>query len=214
MPIHRCRASPDRSRRARRRHFDSRKARLHDPLQDALIRPRDRVGHDSIARAAPPAIPRPCRYRAGARKRKRNQKLGEKPAMKLQIEYKRSEMHQGACTPPDGRRQRRRRSTLRGTNAGVPQSVSDERHRSRPGERTVPCGEPPDQCGPGAGGCKGDAGRFDHRFSADHGARSPQGVRGVSLIAALTAVSTRDPGRMPRLVGAWPSGWLARRVGR
>src|SRR3954462_8001324 len=64
-----------------------------------LIRPRDRAGQDSIASAAPAGHSAPMPMPSKARKRKRNQKLGAKPAMKLQIEYHRIEIINGSFRP-------------------------------------------------------------------------------------------------------------------
>src|SRR5213082_2576853 len=52
-----------------------------------LMIPRDRAGQDSMARAAPAGHSAPMPMPSSARKRNRNQKLGAKPAMKLQSEY-------------------------------------------------------------------------------------------------------------------------------
>src|SRR5215467_8192127 len=62
-----------------------------------LMMPRERAGQDSMARAAPAGHSAPMPRRA--RKTKRNRKVGEKPAMKLQIEYQRIEIMSGALRP-------------------------------------------------------------------------------------------------------------------
>src|SRR5579862_1522690 len=63
------------------------------------MRPRERVGHDSMARLAPAGHSAPMPMPRAARTMKRNVKLGEKPAMKLQIEYHRMEIISGALRP-------------------------------------------------------------------------------------------------------------------
>ena len=61
--------------------------------------PRERAGQDSIARAAPAGHSAPIPMPKSARKRNRNQKVGEKPAMKLQIEYQAIEIIRGVLRP-------------------------------------------------------------------------------------------------------------------
>src|SRR4051812_45444928 len=63
------------------------------------MKPRDRVGQDSIASAAPAGHSAPMPTPSSARNRNRNQKVGEKPAMKLQIEYHRIEIISGVLRP-------------------------------------------------------------------------------------------------------------------
>src|SRR3984885_16221818 len=70
-----------------------------EPCSMPLISPRDRGGHDSIARAAPAGHSAPIPIPSSARNRNRNQKVGEKPAMKLQIEYQRIEIISGVLRP-------------------------------------------------------------------------------------------------------------------
>src|SRR6267143_5205238 len=79
--------------------LDSRNPRLHDPCRMPLMIPRERAGQDSIARAAPAGHSAPIPMPKSARKRNRNQKVGEKPAMKLQIEYHRIEIIRGRRRP-------------------------------------------------------------------------------------------------------------------
>src|SRR4030095_13372483 len=64
-----------------------------------LMKPRERAGQDSMASAAPAGHSAPMPLPSSARKRNRNQKLGEKPAMKLQIEYHRMEIMSGVLRP-------------------------------------------------------------------------------------------------------------------
>src|SRR6516164_1753758 len=64
-----------------------------------LISPRERAGHDSIANEAPAGHSAPMPMPSNARKKNRNAKLGEKPAMKLQIEYHRIEIISGVFRP-------------------------------------------------------------------------------------------------------------------
>src|SRR6516162_2025672 len=63
------------------------------------MKPRERAGQDSIARAAPAGHSAPIPMPSSARNRKRNQNAGEKPAMKLQIEYHRIEIINGVLRP-------------------------------------------------------------------------------------------------------------------
>src|ERR1700730_2500472 len=63
------------------------------------MKPRERAGQDSIARAAPAGHSAPMPMPNNARNRKRNQNAGEKPAMKLQIEYQRIEIISGVLRP-------------------------------------------------------------------------------------------------------------------
>ena len=63
------------------------------------ISPRDRAGHDSITNEAPAGHSAPMPMPSSARKKNRNAKLGEKPAMKLQIEYHRIEIISGVFRP-------------------------------------------------------------------------------------------------------------------
>src|SRR5438067_8744052 len=64
-----------------------------------LMIPRDRAGQDSMARAAPAGHSAPMPMPSSARKRNRNQKLGAKPAMKLQSEYHAIEIISGVLRP-------------------------------------------------------------------------------------------------------------------
>src|SRR3954471_18844675 len=63
------------------------------------MKPRDRAGQDSMASAAPAGHSAPMPMPNSARKRKRNQNAGEKPEMKLQIEYHRIEIISGVLRP-------------------------------------------------------------------------------------------------------------------
>src|SRR5258708_34758341 len=71
----------------------------HDPCSTPLMKPRERVGQDSIASDAPAGHSAPIPMPRRARKKNRNAKLGEKPAMKLQIEYHRMEIISGILRP-------------------------------------------------------------------------------------------------------------------
>src|SRR5919204_4687817 len=64
-----------------------------------LMIPRGRAGHDSIASAAPAGHSAPMPMPSSARNRKRNQKAGAKPAMKLQSEYQAIEIISGVFRP-------------------------------------------------------------------------------------------------------------------
>src|SRR3954463_16588650 len=72
---------------------------LHEPCSTPLIKPRVRVGHCSIARAAPAGHSAPMPMPSKVRKISRNRKVGEKPAMKLQIEYQKIEIISGVLRP-------------------------------------------------------------------------------------------------------------------
>src|SRR5499425_2120546 len=61
---------------------------LHEPCKTPLMNPRERIGH-----SAP--MPMPSRVR----NTNRNMKVGENPAMKLQIEYQRIEIISGVLRP-------------------------------------------------------------------------------------------------------------------
>src|SRR5438552_1731724 len=72
---------------------------LHEPCKTPLMKPRDRIGQLSIARAAPAGHSAPMPIPSRVRNTSRNQKVGEKPAMKLQIEYHRIEIISGVLRP-------------------------------------------------------------------------------------------------------------------
>ena len=63
------------------------------------MKPRERAGQVSIASAAPAGHSAPMPMPSNARNSSRNQKLGENPAMKLQIEYHRIEIISGVLRP-------------------------------------------------------------------------------------------------------------------
>src|ERR1700738_1007205 len=63
------------------------------------MNPRERAGQDSIARAAPAGHSAPIPMPSSARNTNRNPNVGEKPAMKLQIEYHRIEIISGVLRP-------------------------------------------------------------------------------------------------------------------
>src|ERR671939_694047 len=71
----------------------------HDPCSRPLMKPRERIGQLSIASAAPAGHSAPMPTPSNARKKNRNVKLGENPAMKLQIEYHRMEIIRGVLRP-------------------------------------------------------------------------------------------------------------------
>src|SRR5262245_42919080 len=64
-----------------------------------LMKPRERVGQDSMASAAPAGHSAPMPIPSSVRKISRNMKVGEKPAMKLQNEYHRIEIISGQRRP-------------------------------------------------------------------------------------------------------------------
>src|SRR5690242_20725079 len=63
------------------------------------MNPRERAGQDSIASAAPAGHSAPMPMPNSARNRNKNPNVGEKPAMKLQIEYHRMEIISGVLRP-------------------------------------------------------------------------------------------------------------------
>src|SRR5262249_22963653 len=78
---------------------DSAKPRPHEPCRMPLMKPRERAGQDSMASAAPAGHSAPMPMPKSVRKISRKVKVGEKPAMKLQIEYHRIEIISGARRP-------------------------------------------------------------------------------------------------------------------
>src|SRR6476469_8505056 len=72
---------------------------LHEPCSTPLINPRERAGQDSIASDAPAGHSAPIPIPSRARNTNRNVNVGEKPAMKLQIEYHRMEIINGVLRP-------------------------------------------------------------------------------------------------------------------
>src|SRR5712692_3136826 len=72
---------------------------LHEPCNTPLIKPRERIGHCSIASAAPAGHSAPMPMPSRVRNTKRNSKVGENPAMKLQIEYQKIEIISGVLRP-------------------------------------------------------------------------------------------------------------------
>src|SRR5712675_1371532 len=79
--------------------LDSRKPMLHEPCNTPLIKPRVRIGHCSIASAAPAGHSAPMPMPRRVRKISRKRKVGKNPAMKLQIEYQKIEIISGALRP-------------------------------------------------------------------------------------------------------------------
>src|SRR5260370_23457190 len=78
---------------------ESRSPILHEPCRTPLIKPRERIGHCSIARAAPAGHSAPMPMPSRVRNPSRTSKVGEKPAMKLQIEYQKIEIISGVLRP-------------------------------------------------------------------------------------------------------------------
>src|SRR5579871_1181272 len=72
---------------------------LQDPCSTPLINPRERVGQDSMASAAPAGHSAPMPMPSSARNTNSSRKLGERPAKRLQIEYHRIEIIRGALRP-------------------------------------------------------------------------------------------------------------------
>src|SRR6201993_422963 len=71
----------------------------HEPCSTPLMKPRERAGQDSMASAAPHGHSAPIPMPSSARKKNRNEKVGENPAMKLHSEYKRMEIISGVFRP-------------------------------------------------------------------------------------------------------------------
>src|SRR3954454_16770476 len=72
---------------------------LHEPCNTPLMKPRERIGHCSIASAAPAGHSAPMPMPSRVRNTNRNMKVGEKPAMKLQIEYQKIDIISGVLRP-------------------------------------------------------------------------------------------------------------------
>src|SRR6266700_3084528 len=72
---------------------------LHEPCRTPLIKPRERIGHCSIASAAPAGHSAPMPIPSRVRNTSKNMKVGENPAMKLQIEYQKIEIIKGSLRP-------------------------------------------------------------------------------------------------------------------
>src|SRR5438552_4140033 len=72
---------------------------LHEPCRTPLINPRERIGQLSIASAAPAGHSAPMPMPSRVRNTSRNMKVGENPAMKLQIEYQKIEIISGSLRP-------------------------------------------------------------------------------------------------------------------
>src|SRR5499433_274439 len=72
---------------------------LHEPCKTPLIKPRERCGQVSIAKAAPAGHSAPMPIPSKVRNTNRNMKVGENPAMKLQIEYQKIEIISGVLRP-------------------------------------------------------------------------------------------------------------------
>src|SRR5271154_7059537 len=70
-----------------------------EPCKTPLMKPRERVGQDSIASDAPAGHSAPMPIPSSARKKNRKAKVGEKPAMKLHNEYQRMEIISGILRP-------------------------------------------------------------------------------------------------------------------
>src|SRR5579875_891684 len=70
-----------------------------EPCRTPLMKPRERAGQLSIAKAAPTGHSAPKKKPNNARKKKRNVKLGAKPEMKLQNENPRIEIISGTLRP-------------------------------------------------------------------------------------------------------------------
>src|SRR5437016_7008605 len=72
---------------------------LQEPCNTPLMKPRVRIGHCSIASAAPAGHSAPMPMPSKVRNTNRNMNVGENPAMKLQIEYQKIEIISGSLRP-------------------------------------------------------------------------------------------------------------------
>src|SRR5690349_4811730 len=72
---------------------------LHEPCKTPLMKPRERCGHCSIAKAAPAGHSAPMPIPSSVRNTSRKMKVGENPAMKLQTEYQKIEIISGSLRP-------------------------------------------------------------------------------------------------------------------
>src|SRR5215469_12108412 len=79
--------------------LESRKPMLHEPCKTPLIKPRERCGQVSIARAAPAGHSAPMPMPSRVRNTSRKMKVGENPAMKLHTEYQKIEIISGVLRP-------------------------------------------------------------------------------------------------------------------
>src|SRR5215471_15400192 len=79
--------------------LESRKPMLHEPCRTPLIKPRERCGQVSIARAAPAGHSAPMPMPSRVRNTSRKMKVGENPAMKLHTEYQKIEIISGVLRP-------------------------------------------------------------------------------------------------------------------
>src|SRR5262244_2254981 len=72
---------------------------LHEPCKTPLMKPRERIGHCSIANAAPAGHSAPMPMPSRARNTRRNIKVGENPTIKLHTEYQKIEIISGSLRP-------------------------------------------------------------------------------------------------------------------
>src|SRR6266481_8748140 len=78
---------------------DNAKPIPHDPCRTPLMKPRERIGQLSMASAAPAGHSAPMPIPSKVRNTSKNTKVGENPAMKLQIEYQKIEIISGSLRP-------------------------------------------------------------------------------------------------------------------
>src|SRR6267143_378056 len=76
-----------------------RATRPQDDCRTPPIKPREQIGQLSIAKAAPAGHSAPMPMPSRVRNTSRNSKVGENPAMKLQIEYQKIEIISGVLRP-------------------------------------------------------------------------------------------------------------------
>src|SRR6516165_4223063 len=99
MPSQRRPRQPIESNNNEYAALESAKPIGQQPCIRAPIRPRERAGHDSIARVAPAGHSAPIPIPSNARTANRKVKLGEKPAMKLQTENHKIDSIRGSLRP-------------------------------------------------------------------------------------------------------------------
>src|ERR1700736_406679 len=106
----------------------------HEACSTPAMYPRERIGQDSIASAAPQGHSAPMPMPSKARNRNRNQKAGENPAIKLHAEYQAIEIIGGFLRPirsasqpeavaPTSRIHKVRVKTMATSVSGAPKSL-------------------------------------------------------------------------------------------
>src|SRR5258708_21425548 len=99
MQSHNRPRQPQLSKSSQEHALDNRKPIPQEPCSTPLIKPREGCGHCSIASAAPQGHSAPMPMPRRVRNSKRNQKVGENPAMKLHTENQAIEIISGFLRP-------------------------------------------------------------------------------------------------------------------